>query len=150
METILPCQNQGEDRSTREALLDRARWRWCLYDGGALHTALLWPDNLGHLEGDGLHFQDLGLILTELLQDAAAVRAGADLWIKHLGNTFEMLGQFLAAYRLALASLGGPQSRGCLSLPLGLSNRGPQLLEGHRQLSGTLEPLGRLPESRPA
>src|SRR6185312_6656151 len=110
MKTILPCQNQGEDRRTREALLDRTRWCWRLYDGGALHASLLRPDHLGHLESDGLHFQDLGLILAELLQGAAAVRAGTDLRIKHLGNTFEMLGQLLAAYRLTLGSLSALES----------------------------------------
>src|SRR5579883_1226465 len=132
MERVLPGENQRQERGAGKTLLDRARRRRGLHDGRALRAALLRADVPGDGERDGLRLEHLGLVRAERLQRTAAVRASAVLRLDDMRDALEVLGQLLAAHRLALGGgSGGDLARG-LRLALGLEDGGLELLEAHR------------------
>ena len=147
MKAVLPGEHQGEERGPRKAALDRAGGRRRLDDAGALRTALLRADVPGHREGDRLHVQHFGFVrLTEILELPAAVRARTLGWCNHVIDMFEVLGQLLAADRLAFGRFRG-FDRGVGTL--GLGHRGFQSLQGQGYLPA-VHLLGGLAEARTA
>ena len=127
MKAVLPGQHQGKEGSARKAALDRARGRRRLDDARALRAALLRADMAGHREGDRLDVQHLGLVrAAQILEFAAAIGARTLGRCNDVIDVFEMLGQLLAAHRLAFGDLGGFE-RGVG--PFGFGHRGFELLE---------------------
>ena len=80
---VLRDRDVGEQARAGDSFVDRARRRRGLHDGRALAASELRPDVADDLEVLGNELELLGDILADLLERAAAVRAGAGRRVDH-------------------------------------------------------------------